>query len=888
MLFIFSILLLFTHSYCQDVNPREDEALFVKRIAEFYEEKEYSVVFSQGEAFLKKYPDSKYADDLRVLLGDLLLERQMYVKSLSYYTNVHDAKKKQEIFFNVLECYYQRKDFEKIIESCREILESNQSLDKEKREKIEHTYALAMFNWITEDETRNYQINEAITIFEKLKGSSYDLEAKEHLAYLYTEKKAFEASTNLYLELASKIEEKKEDYLFLAAEQARKFDVDLAIKTYGQICYLEGSRAKDAAFNRLLLFFEQKKYGDILVAKGEIQELLESDKKPFLHYYVARSYYALEDFERAYIEFTAFLEKPIDEDLKYKSFLYVVGCLQKTKNLTYFDDVMKKIEKNYKSDKLYLEALFARALIHKEKDNVLSAEQDFSLIMKSNLSFSHKQEMLFEWAHMYLVNDNTEKAYPLFQKYIAECKDENKLSLAWHYTIYCSVKEAESDLNSDKKVRLQEDLTTVLKRKLSPGEKAEYLYLLGKTFFQLKKYDESIKNFAYLTKAFSKTKYVNKAYLYIGYCYREKDKNFQKFTYFLEKALENDSGLDHKDQIHLSLYNAYYQMYKDSSELRAGKKPAPDYLMKKAAGHLYSLYLLNPSKVSKENRLWIGGYYHQKAKSVKVNKEYVERGIAVYQKNLFSLVEKGEDFAPLESHFLRLAELCQLAKNKELELETLNLLKEQYDKTPDANWEFQNKTYYYLALALKEKDVAKSILLFDKVGASPFKNSAMTSFSLLESAKLKKQLCKNLSKDDPQYIDLVCKLKNLSLKRSLDTEPVHLEASLELVDLMVGNDLENEAKIKKKLDLLVQVKNRFIAQDDIIGKDYHTQVKRNSSKAKLFLAYMKYLDARMLLLEFEISKEAEQKKEANRLLTELRKIMNDYPFLKQRILEIKE
>lgn len=890
MLLIFSVLLLFTQSFCQENKPTDDEALFVKRIAEFYEEKEFSVVFAQGEAFLKKYPESIYADDLRILLGDLLLDRQMYVKSLSYYTAIADQKKKEGVFFNVLECYYQRKDFEKIIESCREILGSNQSLDKEIKQKIEHTYALALFKWILEDETRNYQINEVITVFEGLKGSSYDLVAKEHLAYLYTEKKAFKASANLYLELASKVEEKKEDYLFLAAEQARKFDVELAIKTYGQICYLEGKKAKDAAFNRLLLFFEQKKYGDILVAKGEIGELLENDKKPLLHYYVARSHYALEDFQRAYNEFTTFIETTGDSELKYKSHFYLLGCLQQTKDLSLFEDVINRIEKDYKSDKLYLEALFARALIHKEKENVLSAEEDFTAILKSDLPFSQKQEMLFEWAHMYLAADNTEKAYPLFKKYLAESKDEKKDSLAWHYSIYCSVKEAEKNPTEENRIRLKGDLKSVLQKTLSPGEKVEYLYLLGKTHFQLKKYGESIKNFTYLTKAFPKTKYVNKAYLYLGYCYREKDNNHQLFTQFLEKALKSQEGHDHKDQIHLSLYNAYYKMYKDQTKVKKTekKKPSPEYLMEKAADHLYSLYRLNPSKVSLENRLWLGGYYHQRAKLKKKSMKYIDRGIAVYQKNLFSPSQGEESQVHLESHFLRLAELCQLAKNKDLEIEALDTLKQQYDKNPNASWEFQNKTYYYLALALKEKDATKAILLFDRVGTSPFANSSITTLSLLESAKLKKQAYRNLTKEDPQYIDLVCMLKNLSLKRSLETEPVHLEASLELVDLMVDHDLDKEKIMKKKLDLLIQMKNRFMAKEDIIGKDYHTEIKRKPSKAKLFSAYMKYLDVRMLVLQYKLSKEEELKKEADRLLTDLKKTVEEYSFLRERLSEIEE
>lgn len=937
MIIIFSILILFNQCFCSDKAEKttdsqiaveqanlpcqntsapvasENEALFLRRISEFYEEKEYNIVFAQGEEFLKLYPDSIYADELRILLGDLSLDREMYSQSLSYYTSIKSDENKEKVFFNVLECYYHRKDFEKIVESCRNILSSNKSLDKDQKEKIQNTYALSLFKWIQEDETRNYQINEAVSIFESLKGTQYDLVAKEHLAYLYTEKKAYNASTNLYLELAAKCPEKQQDYLFLAAEQARNFDTHLAIKTYGQVCYLGGDRAKDAAFNRLLLFFEEKKYGDILITKDQIAELVGEENKPLFHYYVARSFFEVENFAKAKEEFTLFLEKSEDKDLRISSNYYLIHCAQKLKDVSLLDEIVVHLEKEFKENKLYLEALFSRALLQKEKENFLSAEKDFSKIMESGREFTRKQEMLFEWAHMYLESKNYEKAHPLFQQYITSSKDVATLPLAWHYFIYCSIKNAENNPTNDQKLVLEKDLTNALKRSISVGEKAEYLYLLGKTRFQLKQFEQSIKSFDYLVKAFPKTKYLSKAYVYLGYSYREKNKDFLKFVECLEKALENPNSLSHLDTLHLGLYNAYYELSQIQKESKIAQKkvlegkeavvislkPTENKSVKKevkypfnpiakAAEHLYSLYTLNPDKVSFDNRLWLASYFHITAKRKKENKNYIERGIVLYKNTLKNFRNKAlkDDQVYLESHFLRLAELYQLNGNKELEIEVLNDLKKKYEAAPNLGWEFQNKTYYYLASAIKEKDVAKAIDLFDKVGSSPYSKANLTNLSLLEGAKLKKLSYVDLAKDDPKYIDLVCRLKNLSLKRSIDTEPVHLEASLELIELMTDKTASSEEQTKRRIEQLAVMKKRFMSKDDILSKDYHTLKNSLPSKDKLFKAYMSYLDSEMLLLQSKLCEASEKKqleKEANRLLKEIETEAKSYPFLRERL-----
>ena len=163
MIVFLSILMLVCRAFSQENQVTEEEALFLRRITEFYEEKEFPIVFQQGEEFLNRYPKSEYSDELRVLLGDLSVEMEKYSAALNFYTSIADPEKRESVFFNTLDCYYHRKDYEKIVQACRQLLSSNKSLDKDELDKANNIYALTLFQLMQEDSSNKYQINEAMS-----------------------------------------------------------------------------------------------------------------------------------------------------------------------------------------------------------------------------------------------------------------------------------------------------------------------------------------------------------------------------------------------------------------------------------------------------------------------------------------------------------------------------------------------------------------------------------------------------------------------------------------------------------------------------------------------------------------------------------------------------
>lgn len=878
MLVFLSLVMLIGGVFAQENSISEDEALFLRRITEFYEEKEFNIVFNQGKEFLKQYPKSDHADELRILLGDLSVEMEKYTSALNFYTSIEDGQKRESVFFNTLDCYYHRKDYEKIVQSCRQLLDSNKSLDKEDSDRANNIYALTLFKLMQDDSSNKYQINEAITIFNKLQDTKYDISAKEHLAYLFTEKKAYKKATDLYFSLASKVEDKKEDFLFLAAQNATNYDLDLAIKTYGQICYLEGEKANAAALNRLFLFFENNKFADIVLAKDQIFELLPQEKKPIYHYILGRSHFALDDYTRAKDQLLVYLDQKSDNTERYNAHIYLLGCAQREKNIELMNEVVRRAEVELEGDKLFCEILFARALLHKELKNYSLAEKDFEKIVEKK--FPLEKEMLFEWAHMYIESEKPLKGQSLFREYVTKYPDETHAPLAWHYLLFCSLKQAEEEAvnESEHKLVFVKDLQDVLKTDLSDSERTEYLYLLGKTNFQLKKYDDAIKSFAYLIKTFPSSKHVSMSSLYMGYAYRDGKKDVNKFVQLAEQALEKPEQISSVENVYASLYNAYLHLLEKNTSNSTYKD--------KAAANLFKLYSVNPQKVSIKNQLWLASFYHEKVKENASNQEALKTGIALFEEALKGY--KGKTIEPsdqfIEPHLLRLSELYHYSEDKNKEIEVLNDLCQFYDQSADLKWEYEDRAYYYLANVIKDEDKKKAISLYEKVGKSPFKNSSVAGYAILEGAKLKKQL--DQSDDQLLALDLINQLKNLSIQRRLDTEPVHLEATLELVELMCDSESDELAKNKKELHLLEQMKTRFLSTEDVIGKDYAALREKDADKEALFQGYMLYLDVRIKHLQTKLCEKNEKnelEKEANRLLKELSSKQQINPYLDARI-----
>src|SRR3990167_6977509 len=76
----------------------QEEALFLRRIADFWQEGEYQLAKIQMEEFITEYPKSSFFEPLCVALGDLSLREKNFSVALNYYSKVKSPEYFEKIF----------------------------------------------------------------------------------------------------------------------------------------------------------------------------------------------------------------------------------------------------------------------------------------------------------------------------------------------------------------------------------------------------------------------------------------------------------------------------------------------------------------------------------------------------------------------------------------------------------------------------------------------------------------------------------------------------------------------------------------------------------------------------------------------------------------------
>src|SRR6202034_2603626 len=102
---------IFFHSALVAQEITQDEALHVRRILEFWRDKEYTIVKSQINQFIAEHPNSQYKDSLLVILGDTYWNEQNYPTALKTYENIQAPHLREKVFNNKLDCLYHLNQF---------------------------------------------------------------------------------------------------------------------------------------------------------------------------------------------------------------------------------------------------------------------------------------------------------------------------------------------------------------------------------------------------------------------------------------------------------------------------------------------------------------------------------------------------------------------------------------------------------------------------------------------------------------------------------------------------------------------------------------------------------------------------------------------------------
>jgi TolA-binding protein len=818
----------------------EEEALFLRRIADFWQEGEYQLAKSQMEEFIVQYPESPFSDALCGALGDLSLREKNFPCALNHYAQIQSSELSDRVFLSRMQCLYEMQWYANLADECEAYLEEKSDIH------VTYYLAIALYHQClnaSKDPAMLAALAErARPYFEILSQSELSSEVAQGFAHLCCILKDYPKAAEIYLSLAQKEPALNEEMLFQAGLIQSEFNKELALQTFDEIARLGKKKAKEAAYNQMVLSFDMGHHEELTQIS---LNQLPSDRTGMAHLFLGRSFLNLKKYPEAIAELKLYVQSAPVSDTLHAALLSLLDASYQCDDLASLDQAIARFSAHYPEDSELPKAFFSRAQILKRNQNSLEAQKQIEQLLAQFPHFSQRPQALFELAHLAHQNKAWEACYDRALSFLTEFPEHELSLFAWRYYISASAELATG--NPEFKEQLMANLTAFLEQPLSESEKNEWQFLLAKTQFEVRRFEEAMRTL--------ENHQTPNAHLLRALIHKDGFSDLSRFCEMAEQALAAGATLVDPAQIHISLFNAYLQI------------PA----LEKGAEHLYAAFEAK-ADIKTENLLWLADFYYSRLLNEETNFPLANRTAAILEKierraaiqNLGTpnneckaAIQNPKDDASLETPNNKCKAALHLDVNNSEPItyklakvysllgrldEEITLLEKLPVPSPEAE--------LLLAEGYAKRGItAKALQMFDAiVSRSATVRSPVSASAALQGARLK------LASPHPDLAQIATQLKNLVVQKTLMNEPVHLEAALDYVDLQAQTDPS------KKLSLLKKTKSDFENNGDLLSKDYHAARLQNSSKNRIYQGYMQFINAEILAAESALAKDPQEQK----------------------------
>lgn len=823
----------------------EEEALFLRRIADFWTEGEYQIAKSQMEEFLASFPESSFSDSLCSTLGDLYLRDRNYPAALEFYARIRDPKISTKVFLNRMQCLYSMEWYATLSDACETFLQREDLTDTQ---KTYTTYYLATSLYqqcLTKEKGSNELTTlakRAASCFETLLQTELKPEIVQAFAHICCILKEFPKAASLYENLAEIRPEEREEFLFQAALVQSEYDPEKASKTFAQIARMGDRRAREATFNRLVLTFEMGHHKALIRHREKWLRQVPEGKQSAVHLFLGRSHLALKDYAEACKEFELYLAKGAPCETFRAALISLLDAAFQSNNLVFLDFAIQKMHDVYPNDPEIARGLFSRALILKKGNRMDEARKELENLLAAYPQFPQVAQALFELAHLDYQDKNWAACREKANLFLAKYPTDDLAPYAWHYLVASSAELTHANPQSlELKEQFAMDLEKLLQEKKGGSNQKEWLLLLAKTNFELTHYEKAIEILNPLVKEESASP---NAKLLLALCYRNGLGDLAAFCSLAEEALKEGATLLDRGSLHSCLFNAYLE--------RSTKNPE---LVSLAEEHLFGAFQ-EKQALRKENLVWLSDRYFQKIVQQDDLGLPVENELLARTKELLKHLQ--EEF-PSQEACNKLGKVYLLMNEPQAAIQLLE------------PWAIrEDHTQLLLAQAYEAiGEEEKAIQTFEEIVTEPSVLRKSTgALAFLRSARLR------WKKSD--HVTALKHLKDLVLQKTLSNEPLHLEAALDYIDYQ--SDINHP---EKRIALLRKSKEDFETKNDLLSKDYHEARVRSERKNQIYQAYMLFFDAEILLAESHLGMQKELQAKAKDILLQIMKD-NAHPALVNR------
>ena len=236
-------------------------------ISEFWREGEFEIAKGQILDFLERYPDSAFSDQLHAMMGDLHFKDEKYELAAKEYDIIQDPSIQNKTVFNFVQALFELKEYSSAASIAMPVLKEGNGLSKEKAEHLRFLLAESLFRQAMASENSEEKedlLKKALPHYKLLCHTKHEEACLFPLAESYRFLGQSSQAAVFYEALAEKNSTQKEDLLFQAAALQTQENKEQAIVLFKKVYALKGTKAKEAAFNALVLLYERGEGKDFL------------------------------------------------------------------------------------------------------------------------------------------------------------------------------------------------------------------------------------------------------------------------------------------------------------------------------------------------------------------------------------------------------------------------------------------------------------------------------------------------------------------------------------------------------------------------------------------------------------------------------------------------
>lgn len=861
------------------------EALMLRRITEYWKDGDYSSAKVQILYFLEKNPDTTLRDHLNAMLGDLYFQEKNFRQALATYDLIGDRVIREKTFFNHLQASFETRDYLSVIEKGENFLKMAKAGENERQLKVRYLLAEACFRQALKCKDMGEKVlylKMAKPHYKILTQTKYSDRVLFPLAEIHRLLREDARAASLYLNLAEKYPEHRERFLFQAGILQIKEDKNAAIKTFNNVYEMGGKRSKLAAFNQLILIYQNEKYEEFLSFYQKVSGLMPEQKLPLLQFYEGRCHYFLGDYQQAVMPLENFITtvKGKSKELK-TALLLLVNCSRYLKDITLLERTLYSFKNTFPKEMEVPKIYTIHAQMCRENGNFTQALTDLKILLTDYPGFEDSESVAYDYALILGQTDQWTESREKFLSFLEQYPHSERKNSAWRHLLNCCMEELkqpeQANFTSSKEI-----FVSILQRALqeekvlNEKEQEQYQLVLIKCLCELERYDSAVPMLSHYINDVVDPTYLSEAHLLMAICHQKMSHDISFFIQSAEKALGLNPKLQENEILHLELYNAYLAKA-FASEDGSNK----NYFFSHAAEHLFSSYAWKDRSIKLDNYLWLVNNYYQLAK--KGQGADFEKAKTLFQ-DLLGIEEGKEtlnissDSLFLESEVLKFAHLLELNSRPKDQVRLLEMLVRKQEEHPQLPWKLKKRSVLELAKAYEKGGQYQHALNSYQflVKAKDQTSSLVTNTARLHLSKLEYNLLKpqQRNSETPEMLSILHTLKDLQIQKKLHAEPVHLEAALQYAE--IRSSLSDQATFAKTaLFFYRRMAEDFHASEDPIGEAYTQLRGQNPEKNALFSAYMRYLDAQMLHCEAQIARDEKNSDKAAQYQEDALSIVNE-------------